>query len=475
MKKINLFVLITTLLSGFMVGCSKDSANNGSILLSDISCSFSCEGGSTTVVVGSNADWSVAAQSDWFSVEKISDKEFIVTAQENYYGIDREGYILVMSGSNSLNFTVYQLGDNSREVIYREANSYFYSKSKRYCGGLGRTADAGVFRVVVHDVETEETFFYGPFSTSVYSGSNLSVRAVIDDGDMYLSTGKGWGNSELFYFNRRNGTITPFDSGEIYGCSADGTVAVGCKYEYAGENQFAMSYPCKWVNGVPKILPMPETTYRGYDWEAGILLRCVSSDGKVCVGTEWLNTDHFCIWWDENDEWHYVGDDVRRTEDVLVQDAQGNVGYYTLVTGIYNENAIYMMSNNGEWITGTYINDRVSEEDGRITVDYFPAFYNTKEHKTYIFSDYPESAAIAVTSDGIGFIRTGVKPAEVLEHNLTDYYTVDIRSLTTISDTQTWYHDTYGIYPPAQLLTLAISDDYRTAVFYNSYIHKRSY
>lgn len=470
MKKVILPLILSLIL---LAGCSKPETNGGYIKTSDATYSFSSAGGSATIAVTASGDWRAECDASWLSVTNDA-STISVVADANEFGRERTAYILVLSGSMSTSIEVFQAEDNRMPVIYRQTNSYVHSQNYRYVGGITAatledgTSMAEQYVVLVDMIECKEIFF-GPYDANRYQLQE--VFAVTDDGDMFIQDR----NKVTQYFKRQDGSITPYiQKGTIFSCSADGSVAVGARIiQIEGDSDnFGMWAPIKWVNGVEHILELPETPTRPqYEWYGGAICRGVSADGKLIYATEWNSVDFFLLMWDENDQVHRVAEDVLKVTPVEVTDANGTVGiYYVVECAMKQSNNPSAITPSGKWIAG-WVHVESFDDSGRLFDIQYPAFYNTLEHKTHIFWDYPDSHALAARdSDNVGFIRTNSRLMQQDDLTMSDYYTVDIESETTISTTQQWFFDNYGIYPPAKALVKGFSDDNRVALFQYAYI-----
>ena len=465
MKKQILVLMLSV--AAIMVGCNKSDVTGNYVNVSDNSCSFNHEGGVATVAISADGAWRAEKGADWVTLSENS-SSITITADANNNRAERICEITVISGSASSTITVYQQGNTKTPVIYRKVPTSIFSPSGKYAAGLRTDIEnnQNVTYLVLLDLKTEKEYYYGPYNRDTYPISK--VHAVADNGDMYLIGGKNTSLSPTYFFNRAKASIEYFSAGGVFQCSADGTVAVG--YIHGKTTSFGVmeALPTKWVNGKEIILDKPEKPYIVDEWFAGLYLRQCSADGKIVYGTEWQNSDHYMIWWDENNDWHYVAADVYKTEELLVTDKNGNEGYIIMAKGMINHNATTAMSSSGEWVAGWYA-ENVVRDSGAIGLDLYPGFYNILENKTYIFWDIPNGYGITVTNDGIGFVRTNAALYNS-DTETSDYYAVDIRSGNIISSAQQWYFDTYGIYPPAKAVPWGFSPDGTVAMFTNAYI-----
>ena len=218
-------------------------------------------------------------------------------------------------------------------------------------------------------------------------------------------------------------------------------------------------------------LPLPERPYRATDtdpyWWGGCIARGVSADGRIAYGTEWQANDNYMIWWDENNNWHYVGEDIRELTEYLVTDEYGEEYVYLAAKGMMSQASTTNISHKGTWICGWYV-EQTPDDDNAIQWHFYPGFYNTVENKTYIFWDYPDGRAIYAREDGIGFICTNAQMYQQ-DDSMRNYYTVDINTLSTLGSTSDWFFDNFGIYPPGKSIVRGFSDDNTIALFENAY------
>ena len=451
-----------------LIGCSKTDSESA-IALSDKVCSFPYEGGSVTVTVAADGSWSYQTSSDWIQVER-NNNQLIITAESNSGRDERSAEISVISGSIADVITIYQLGDPNMPVIFRQGPRVFSRECNYSAGVFSDVDEAGNVSIYVGllNLRTDERRNYGPYPEATYPLGGVS--AVADNGDCYIEASSGKGT---YFFDHTDGRITMIDNNSlVFSCSSDGTIAVGARYaEEPIDEEGHMPYlPYKWVNGVAQRLPMPDTPYRESNaWYGGLIPRQISGDGKIIYGTEWQGMDDYMIWWDENDNWHYVGDDIRQIDYLEVTDGNGNTGTLILAKGMVTQNNPYAMTPSGKWITGWYTEHTVNETTNAVSWDFYPGFYNREENKTYIFRDYPDGRGIAVREDGIGFIRTNSAPYQT-DSSMSEYYAVDIESGSVINTIQNWFYDNYGIYTPAKEWLMGFSSDFKVAFFATKYV-----
>ena len=458
------------LLSALMlIGCNKSESNF--ITLSDKVCSFPYEGGSVTVTVDAENSWEYRTSADWLNVDR-NNNNLVISVDINSNREERSAEIAIVAGSAASTISVFQVGNPNMEVIFRKGPSVF-SQECYYAATVysitNEDATEDVY-VGLMDIRNDEMISFGPFPYDAYPLSK--VRAVADNGDCYISD---YTEQGVYFFDFARGILLKFeDNALIFSCSSDGSVAVGAKInENMNDDGDTPAYlPYKWVDGVAVRLPMPDTPFReSNSWYGGLIPRKVSADGKIIYGTEWQNMDDYMIWWDENDNWHYVAEDARKIDYVEAVDSDGNVGILVLASGMINQNATYAMTNSGKWLTGWFA-ENVIHDDGSISWDFYPGFYNRETNKTYIFREYLDGRGIAVRDDGIGFIRTNSAPYQT-DSTLCDFYAVDIESGTVISTIQNWFYDNYGIYTPAKEWLMGFSSDNKVAFFATSYVLDR--
>src|SRR5699024_5404612 len=100
-------------------------------------------------------------------------------------------------------------------------------------------------------------------------------------------------------------------------------------------------------------LPKPTLNYR--DEPIGdVQAAGISADGRIIYGTTWDNRDFGLEYWDENNEVHYVGEDVRYCRAVDRPDGYGGTYKYNLCDGMWTSATKTNISPNGKYIAGTY-------------------------------------------------------------------------------------------------------------------------
>ena len=312
--------------------------------------------------------------------------------------------------------------------------------------------------MVITDLESGEQYLPAPFLDTLYA--LYDPCAITDSGTAFFHCE----DNRIIGFSI-NGDITVLDNVPGAGkpwisqvASDESGVWVGwCS---GGSTTYS---PVKWTDGVPEILPLPETTYRGAAWNAGAMARGCSLDGTVIYGTAWEGFDSGLIWWDREGTPRWVGDKVRKLKPVKIYDtATGTYTDYTLVDGIVGSSDTYYISPSGKWIAGTYRTEELAENETDIVSTSCPAFYDTETDEVHIFPEYEGAVGMTVTDEGLGVI--GMAGAYgIISHTVM----VNIPTATEAGTSTDWIYDTYGIIIPDNSLLEYISPDGRTAFGYD--------
>ena len=466
-KNFKLLIVISLFIA--VVSCGKDNTLESYVNVSDSTCSFNYEGGTETInIEASDSDWHAECAATWVSLEHSGNK-LIISVSPNTSSTERQANVTVISGSAGTNIAVYQNGYNSMEVIYRDVHGEISPNGYFEIGIYLTSSSSEKYYLRVRNMREDTYEDFGPYFS--YDYPVYSVIAVTDSGDAFLTSSTSLTSGTVYYFNRETGSITRFDNKcYIQYSVADGNIAVG--YNSDPDLGIMAQYtPVLWENGEKHILPVPDKPFRQTrNWSTGVIPQGISDDASIIWGIEWESIDLFCLWWDENRDWHYVGQDVRKLETVMADNGygRGELVEYTMASGFFNLADYRSMSNTGTWISGWFYEETL-DDDNFVNAKYYPAFYNFKEQKTYIFRDYPSAYACAVNDDGTGFIATVLTPFEG-DPSMCDFYAVDIRSGSTIGTLQDWVYNTYGIFIPQKTYVLSFSSDGKVMISSDTYI-----
>lgn len=450
MKKLSFFAAAVILL----VGCTQDPKNEY-VKLSDAACTFrAADNLPQTVRVNASGSWTAESGASWLTVEQQADA-LVLTVADNDTDYDRSTEILIASGRAEASISVSQLAADSNIARLRVLKTFsggtVMSKSGRYVGGIIselQPDESYCYYPVIIDLQTDEWTKTGPFPSALYM--LLRPYAISDQG-------------LFFCFNAQNGSSPGIDlqgnvimpkqvegfklNPHVQGISEDGRIWVGYNQtgDYDNNNLF---HPVKWVDGVPELLPMPETSLRGVPFINGCMARGCSADGSVIYGSSWDNLDFGMLYWkDGKVDW--VGSDVRETQTVQIDNGIGETIDYRLVNGMIATAEYTKISPNGRWIAGAYRTEKLAGND--IARTQYPAFFNTETGKTTIVTDFGEGYASHATDDGLGIILLGTfLPSSGIVY--------DIEHQVSLGSVEEWVSDNYGIVIPTGYITYITPD-----------------
>ena len=375
------------------------------IRLSDAACSFQGTGNRpVTIEVHTNpATWKAEASASWVKVSDVTATSFTIEVVDNDTNEIREAEITVTAGQAEEVIKVMQMVGDHSFPRYRSRPEVFQnlapmSPNGKYVGSFYYGQDESgttVFYPVIIDVEKDEWHELGPFPKTLFELGETSC--MTDNGEVIIAA--------------LNDANILFD--------LDGNYT--------------------------KIEP-PELNYR--DEPIGdVQARGISADGRIIYGTTWDNRDYGLVYWDENGEVHYVGEDVRYCRPVDRPDGYGGTYKYNLCDGMWTSATKTNVSPNGKYIAGTFRREALEEGAESFVVETnYPAFFNTETGKTVIFEELVGGGGVAATSDGLGFTvddTFGSSSGKV----------VDIENGIVLGDALEWIQENYGIIVPSGYIT----------------------
>ena len=451
------------------ISCSKDDTSASYVSLSDSVYSFNYAGGNVIITVNTSASsWRAECSADWLTLSQNSNS-LEVNAVANTNTTDRSTEITIIAGSESANLQIFQTGNDNIPVIFRQMHGVasingYYEVGLSFPRASASDNDTYV-NIIVNDMRNDKLMTYGPFSQTQFP-LNL-VLACDDNGNAYITESLNGSTGNVWYFNRQEASLTPFDSETMIEQTST-SVVVGYKSE---ASITAQARPYKWINGEAIALEAPETRCLG-NKEYSLMARGISADSKIIVGTEWENTNMYATYWDESGKFHYIGEDVREPFTEEGKDVYGQDQTFNLCNGFFNLASKVAISPSGKWYVGWYRVQELMDDKVQIKNTYYPGFYNFEEGKSYIAWDYPEARAAAVTDDGIGIIATDLNPFTG-DIDLSDFYAIDVQSGTQISSAQDFVYNLYGIYIPQRTYIFSFSEDGKAMMADGCYIVDR--
>ena len=126
MKIKHLFLSVLAV-AAVAVACKKEDPNDGkpSLTLNPTSLEFDVDGGTKTVAVEANREWSIADgdKNAWVKAEKTSDNQITVTVEANT-SFDRSAEFTVRMVGTKKTLTVAQKGSGSQSDAYVYHNNF---------------------------------------------------------------------------------------------------------------------------------------------------------------------------------------------------------------------------------------------------------------------------------------------------------------------------------------------------------------
>lgn len=432
MKRSLLFAGLIALL----VGCQAEDIP--AIRLSDAALTFKGAENSPVVIkvyTSAPEPWEATAEASWVSITDVTSTSFAICVKDNESEEARVADVCIRAGKAENRVSVRQMGKDHTFARYRSypnCEAVVMSPSGKYVGMYDYDWDENdntVQYAIIIDVATDKKTVLGPYPRELYTF--ISVCCISDEGDLIIAT-ENKGNYR-FTLNEEIMEIVPpagfTKRPEISQVAVDGTM-VG----WSGKG--GVSYPFKWVNGEAIELPKPELNYRNGPI-GDVQARGISADGRIIYGTTWDNFDFGMIYWDENGDVHYVGEDVRYCRTVDRPKGDGTSVKYNLCDGLWCTSTNTCVSPNGKYIAGTFRRESMDEQGGIGEVN-CPAFFNTETQKTVLFEELFDGCGVSATSDGLGFAtNSSLGP--------TGGYVVDIEQGIVLGNTLDWIYANYGI------------------------------
>lgn len=174
---------------------------------------FSADGGSKTVLVTSNTDWTCAASDSWYSVAQ-GEGELVISADANTTGANRYSTLTVSAGELSETISVAQALPSSVPDLseYENANCYIAKTGTAYrfdatVKGNGQSVDFGGIAAYVDKygttIDPSEIIYADLIWESTFNADKTSSHNIIDGqpvysgGYVYFTTGESEGNAAI--------------------------------------------------------------------------------------------------------------------------------------------------------------------------------------------------------------------------------------------------------------------------------------
>lgn len=412
------------------------------------------------------AAWEVKSLADWVKVAEQSSNTFTLTAQDNPLEEERKGEVLITAGKATMTVTVTQQPpfasglQSGYKTVGEYVNGAVISPNGIYAGGWYSEWDnvdkAWIKYVVIENIRTGDVYRLDPFPGALYSVYEPS--AITDSGDI------------IFHCEDNRAVMFGIDGEITVLPNVEGQYSPWLQHVGSDESKVWVGFclgagtlysPVKWTDGVAEILPKPEETYRGNrPWVQGCMIRGCSMDGRIMYGTAWEGLDSGLIWWDENNEPHWVAREVREVD--MFNTSTQKWEKYNLVNGVTGTSEPYCMSPSGKWVAGTYYEEDLNEAKTELVITGYPAFYDIENDKLYTFPEYNDAAGITVTDDGMGVIGIGGGSGFTSSTEM-----IDIVSGAKISDSTEWIRENLGIIIPSDSIVEFISPDMKSVFGYD--------
>lgn len=184
---------------------------------------FNAAGGSRTVLVTSNVDWTYSADDTWYDVER-GDGELVISAEDNTTGANRYSTITVASETLSETISVSQVAASLEGIDLsadESANCYIAATGTSYrfnatVKGNGAATDVGGVGVYEQQygvsIDPDDIIYADLLWEAAFDADKTRSRNIIDgwpvysDGYVYFTTGSAEGNA-LIAVKDADGTI----------------------------------------------------------------------------------------------------------------------------------------------------------------------------------------------------------------------------------------------------------------------------
>lgn len=355
-----------------LTGCNEPAEEKQNLQLSQSVVSLlAADNTPVRVDVSAPGTWTAEPGEDWIIIPEKTDTYMTVTATDNTTGKAREAAIAIKCNGQDYSLIVSQVAPATvSEGYYRRLDDFqnggVISENGLWIGGwelgLIEEDDSFTYTAVIIDTENDETYKIGPYPQVQYR-FDLPYY-ITNDGRFFLL------DKASTVMIEREGEITLITPPAEYANrvhvlngTGDGTYWTG--YIYAREQ----TRPLKWTNGVVEELPNPELTHNDmeYLYLDGIMAYGVSDDGRIVSGG-FIQNDYSALgYWDANEgnKFHWVGEDVRKLEEVTMVDALGDEYQYNLFSGVQGTGVV---SRDGKWIAGVYTEDGMTDDRVDLTI-----------------------------------------------------------------------------------------------------------
>lgn len=410
MKIFKKIYIATLLLSAVMLAsCQKEAGTY--IYPEYTSWAFGYKADSVEILVESNAEWTVDADSEWLTASKSVSSEGVtlltVRVLENADLEQRIGTVTISAGTVNAELAIRQNGA-SFSGIFENLGEFpvtcgcVASQNVKYLLGV-KYAEADSYSVAtIINAETGERRDLDASKDYDYA------VAISDEGDDYILHSRSNGT----YIVCLDGSIVDLQIPEGYkntgyylgAISGDGRVITGAlNSTQNGTGRF----PCKWVDGVCEILERPSKSSHGTETAPyGTLARDCSGDGSVIYGTEWsLSSYALCFWRDG--EMFYPGGDYAEMHGAMADRICKTAEFGGL-------------SVNGKYLAARY---ETTSHEG------FPVIIDTETYDVKILKEFSDMSGSTCSDDGLLFAVSPIIGA-------TDGYVIDPEAGTCMTTSE---------------------------------------
>lgn len=369
---------------------------------------FSSAGGSISVKVDANVDWSVETDGEtWFSYERQDDR-VMISAGEND-GKERTASLRFVAEEETVPavLTLKQLGSEfSGSLSFQPSNL------------LVRYSPKGIYELHVYTISMEGLPTYQMYHINTETkdtvrltgledkarGAN-SVPAISDGGHILFVTY----DAVSVYQNGSETVLTipaGYESYTMNSISSDGTIVVGTARKSESPRPYI---PFKIVDGIFEELPLPENNAIGEPLTQGATMGGISADGSVIWGYDndmmnYSSLDGIIYW--KNGEIHYIGQEAAEVKTFTINERERKIVSLIRKQGVHStySGTGPKISSNGKWLLAEYYD--AYEDAGQLKEVYYPVLIDTETGKYTIFKEQTDMCGFTVDNEGIIFGAT---------------------------------------------------------------------
>lgn len=437
MKRI--FYILSAIAAFALLSCHTEAEQADYLALDVEHYTFTKDTSSLAVKVNANVTWEPVSESDWVTVENVTEEGFVVRVEENTGKENRSAVVVVNGEGLSKELKIEQFG-NSFTGVFMDllaANNAIMSPRGKRIFYMDRAIQSGNdwwYTPRIINVETNEVISLDP--QQEYD----VAQAISDDGNVLVMDWGGGGRPSAVFVNGEkvdlvvpDGYIQP----SVSNISSDGSVMVGYIKQNVSRGKY---FPVKWTNGEPEILPSPEMSPTGTDWN-GCMARGCSADGEVIYGSHWDAMT--LVYWKDGMLFDPGTDYAEKIE--IVYDDSYSEKYYSLV-GMSAENT--KISVDGRYISAVYTDYDYNNE--QLTVSSYPAIFDTETHQPIFVKGF-EGTGMVVSPQGDFFAASpaqGIRSGHIIDPEGGNH-----------QDISDWFMERFGIVMTNDRIVYSVSED----------------